>query len=40
MYLGQAEIAKEVVKYLGILIIGGFGGYAYGKQKKKQDKEE
>jgi len=34
MYLGQAEIAKDIVKALGLLIVGAFGGYNYGARKK------
>lgn len=44
MYLDKDEIAFEVVKTIGLVAIGAFGGYSYGsktanEQKPKEEKD-
>lgn len=40
LYMGYERIAFEVVKDLGLLIVGGYGGYSYGTSRKRQQDDD
>jgi cation transport ATPase len=40
IYMGQPEIAKEIVKAVVYLVAGGLGGYSYASQKRKREKPD
>ncbi len=40
MYLNKDQIALEIIKGVGLLAAGAFGGYSYGSRKPKNTKSE
>lgn len=40
VYMGQAELAKQIGSYIGLLIVGAYGGYNYGLRKGKEREEQ
>lgn len=39
IYLGAKDIGIELIKSVGLLVAGAFGGYGYAKSKPQQDEE-